>query len=630
MTAFLSTLWPANPVVRMLLLAMAALFLFSLALTWRAYRQLQQEQQAARQLLTKKNLSSDRLTLAVQLGPLASRFAGQLLTAMASQRGLAFARPADVLDPILESVQRVIAPTRSLPNLLLLSGLISTVVGLAFTLQSLGPQIQGAINSGDPATVARSLGLTLREMGGAFAGTLWGVTMAFLLQALNALTTLQAERLSGELDQVALLFAPEIYPASSEQQLASLRDLVQRSEEFLQVTQEKISETSEQFAEVLGQAGNVIQKSLETLQTTSADISKSLLQASGDVRQSSEQLSRAAGAIREHQQDFRNIYSSFNEMFERSMKALKGHADQELGEIRALQKEFGDTGVQIVQEIFRTSEKLGELRDDLAHLNTTFLAGTQEVNTSIRSGFDRLDTELGKTLGAYTAEVQAISSQLGTLGERLSQVHSASGALERTLRAKDDAEVTRQRDHLGSIQVLTAALTGVATRLEHLQGSLDGTQQNAIDTLSRLEALQANTAAALADGNRAAQRQLELWGQAVQEQLVQQGRGQQEQGAALHRQAVEANLLLTGVLDSLSRQAEQLSGQLEGWEQVRVILERQQAASEELHRLLAALPAQLHVRELEQHQQALVASLERLHSVLSVAMAPPLAEGPAA
>lgn len=615
--------FPPNPIIRAMLLLMLALFVLGLVLAVGALINLLAERKAAQHLLNRKILLLDRITLPLMLGTAANRLPGQLLMAMVQQKGMASARPSDALDPVLDSVNRISSAARTMPNLLLLFGLISTVVGLAFTLQSLGPQIQDAINSGEPTAVAGKLGETLREMGGAFAGTLWGVSTAFLLQVLNAAAGVQADKLSGELDQVVLRFAPDVYPAGTEEQLASLTKVLQHSEQFLAVTQQKISETSEQFAAVLGDAGKVIQESLKTLNTSSIQISKALQQASGDVRQSSERLTKAVDAIKNHQEDFRNIYTSFNEMFERSMKELKLHSESQLGEIRHLQKDFGQMGGQIVQEIFKTSEKLGGLSQGLGKLNDSFLAGTQDVNLSLKAGFQRLDTDLGKTLGSYTTEVNAVSTQLALFSSSFTELdqhvqanEGATRLLERTLRAKDDAERTRIKDLMNAEQTLIAATARMATGLEQLQPLLTALQQQMVGTLTDLGDKQAATLAGLLAGmneqSSSVQQNFEAVSQGLAQYISHQTGEQQGLTQTLHKQGTETNLLLSGLLDQLSSQSEQWTEQGQQREQWQATVNQSQDAATHLTRLLQALPEQLRVAELAHSQLALIASLERL------------------
>ncbi|TSA82130.1 hypothetical protein FNU79_14010 [Deinococcus detaillensis] len=635
-----SIFWPSNPLIDVLLLLIAALFLYGLWLSLQALRTVKAERQAAQEIVKLPGLMLDPGSLVLQLGKNQDRLAGQLLRSMLDQQGLAFARPADVLEPVLDTAARLIAPARTVPNLLLLFGLIGTVVGLAYTLSSLGPQIQDAINAGDPKTVAQSLGVTLKQMGGAFAGTLWGVTTAFILQAINAVAGLQAEQLAGDLDRVSLQFAPMIYPASSEKQVASLSDLVRRSEVFLADTQSKIAATSEQFAQVLKDAGGVIQKSLETLEVTSKGISEALQRASSDVRQSSEHLTHAVNAIKDHQQDFRNIYSAFSEMFDKSMQALKLHSDGELKEIRELQAAFGNSGAQIVQEIFKSTEKMNQVSQDLARGEAAYLLGTQGVTTSIKAGFDHLGTQIGDTLSTYTREVNVVSSKLEGLQETLGASQTSTTSLERTLRAKDDAERTRMKDQLQSEQTLMVATARLTTTLEQLSPVMTRLQDSPNQLVEALSARQEQLAESWRNQQEHAQALLLRATLETHEHLehllgalgtrVEQAAQKQATEHEDQARVKELVLLATGQLDQLTETnkamrgiSQQLQYQSEVAEQRRTqtdperealqgVLEHHRESALRVIHLLEALPGQLQTADLVHVQGQLTSTLDRL------------------
>ena len=228
---------------------------------------------------------------------------------------------------------------------------------------------------------------------------------------------------------------------------------------------------------MLGEAGRAIETSLKTLESTSSQVSGALLQASGDVKRSSNQLTSAAESIQRHREDFRNIYTSFNDMFNRSMEALKSHSDGELKEIRQLQGDFGKTGAAIVGEIFKTSEKIGALSDGLATNQHTYLTGVQKVETALVSGFERLDSQVGATFKRYTDEVQNVSSKLEGMTQQMGQGQDATSRLERTLRAKDDAERTRMNDQQQRDQVTAAQITALTASLGQLERVIAAYQQ---------------------------------------------------------------------------------------------------------------------------------------------------------
>lgn len=551
----LSVLLPHTGPLWALLIGILALFGLGLWQWARLHARLGREEAAARRVSVLLRPATDESTLSVMLGRDHATLAGTLMVQMVRHSGLAFARPGDVLEPLVDQVRQDSVAHRALPNLLLLFGLISTVVGLIGTLGQLGPSIQNAMSAADPGQVAQNLGVTLREMSSAFAGTFWGVATAFLLQVAQIFTARRAQRLIRALDGISLKYAPQLYPAGSEKQLESLQALMERSGTYLKETQDAIQQTSQQFSQVLTEAGTTITESLKTLQRTSQDISVALKQASGDVKLSSERLTTAVDALQQHKNDYRNIYTQFNEMFERSMTALGRHSDQQLGEIRAVHTEFGRTGADIVAEIFKVSEKLTQVTGDLAVSQNVMTSAAGEVYSSLRGGFDTLQSRLDDTLKTYTTEVNVVGTAMDALRPELKGSAEAVTALERTLRGKDDAERTRARDQDARDAALREQINALTQILTQVQRPIE----QGVTAMAAPPAWEADLRATL-DAHRA---NLEALRAAVQEDLRSLGEAlgpvQDAQVAAREQRAEHAETLrqlrdvLTQQLDATAR-----------------------------------------------------------------------------
>lgn len=609
----LEVLLPNHGVIRLMLLGIALLFLFGLWHWKRAQDRIVRELAAAQRLLSNPALKLRSPPVPALLGKDEKSLPGRLITTMMRHNGLAFARPADALEPALDEVGRVNASARTIPNLLLLAGLVTTVVGLISTLVSLGPQIQGAINAANPGEVSRALGTTLQEMSAAFAGTFWGVALSLVLQALNAWTGVRAGHLSGQLDEITSRFAPLVYPAGTEKQLQSLQDLVNQTTTFLNQTQASIERTSTEFAMVLTRAGGVMESSLKTLQTTSEKVSLALQAASGDVKLSSDRLNSAVEMMQQHRQDYLNIYAQFNDMFTESMAALRTHSDGQLKELRASQSSFEAVGANIVAEIFKTADELHGVSSKLALSQAAYVSGTETVAMAVQGGFNDLHQRLGETLSHYTMEANTVGQQLQGLTEQLAGSAKASHELQRTLVAKDNAEVTRSRDQHQQHQMLATHLQVLSATLAALEPRLDALQAEP-EWAKALEGAIHDTARE-AQGSRA-----ELHGQlrSLGEQL--RPTGTQE----LERQLTQVATLLEGVLDQLSALSDAAPQQAAVLGELRESVLQGRDSSERIRQLLEALPGHLTagtLGELRRSQDALGERLAELTRMLSLATA---------
>lgn len=601
-------------IVDSLIALIAVGFCFGLAFWLMAFVQVRTEMLSARSLIKQNESTLATGTLAAALNATPKTLAERLVKDMVGQSGLAFARLSDVLDPLLDRVQRLNTRARAIPNLLLLLGLIATVAGLIHTLSGLGPDIQSAISAGDPKAVADQLGVTITAMGGAFQGTLYGVLATLILQLLNTFTSHYVGLLTGDLDRLGILLAPQIYPASTEKQLQSLQALLSKSEEFLAVTQREMAKTSTEFAAVLGTAGKAIETNLKTLDATSTRITGALLEASGRVGTSSIELTKAVTAIQEHRTDFRNIYSQFNEMFTHSMEALKLHSDGELKEIRQLQADFGTTGSAIVTEILNTSEKLGTLSDTLGANQHAYLTGVQKVEAALYDGFTRLDTQVGATLRSYTDEVGLVSTKLEGLSEHLGRSREATAQLAKTLQDKGDVDRIRIKDQAQRDHAVTTQLAALTAALGTLEGVITAYQQQP-EQLARQAAEHTTLITqVLASGQQVYDRV-----SGVLQDVTGTLGAQHTLASQMHDQLREMGLLLSGLLDQAGALSDRLTSDAQQGAQytlgVRDAIER--------------LPDQLQVGELLRGSRDLQDTMARVLGTLERRPEPPVQGTPA-
>lgn len=622
MNDVLHILLPDNPLIRATIAALGFGWLAALFVATGMTRRLGRERQKLRQLREKPPTLTNEGTVGAILVATPTSFAERLIKGMIQQRGLASARPSDVLAPLADEVALIPHALRPVSNWLLLGGLIGTVVGLTYTLSGLGPQIQDALAAANPLAVADSLGSTLKEMRGAFAGTFWGVVTALTLQFVSALASGQADRLITELERFAAEISPAIYPAGTEQHLKSLQQMLEEGRRFYEDTQTRVRETSDRFEKVLTEASTLIASSLKTLETTSATIGRSLLGASGEVRQSAERLTQAAKSLDAYQGELKNTYTLFSDMFERSMAHLKAHADSEVQEIRDLQRQFGDAGSHIVAEVFRTMELLHQVGDKLQVGTTSYLQGTEAVHTSLRAGFDALGSNLNQVLGSYTREVGAVSLRLDTLGTQLEASTQASRAVEKTLKSKDDAEYTRHKDQSNTLRALTEAaahLAGTLTALEPAAAATRELPAQVKTVFGELAAeLQQQSAAVVQSVNALGTQQEGAANQLLSEQQ------------ALRTQVAEQTRALeqhwSSSLAALQVVAEQSAGRSE-WTALTEQLQRLGAGLREMQALLAAQPTALHAEQLIRQQAALHRDFSSV-TLASAAMPKPQAADP--
>lgn len=483
--------WPDNGVVRGIILLLILGLVYGIRQGLTLLSQIRRERAHAAEIMRQANLSDakDGQKLAASLATDRHLLASRAMCGMLNSSGLAGARPADVLDPLANEALELGQPIRIFPNLLLLGGLFGTVLGIGFTLSGLGPQIQGALEAADPRRVSQSLGLTLQEMRSAFSGTLWGVLSAMVMGVLVSRVNREATALTVDIDRLGEELGPRVYPAGTEQHLASLQKMLAEGQKFYAETQESIQATSKEFREVLDGAARTIGSSLSTLEKTSQSLGTSLLQASGQVKSSAEELSKAAHTLDGYQLEIRNIYTQFSEMFNQSMNALRQHSDGELKEIRDLQTAFGQAATDITGRLFQAMDRLDGVGTVLRGSTEALINNSDKVHLSLSGGFERLKDDLSDVLGHYLTEVGNASAKFDGLRPALEQTAGALGTLHSTLRDKDGVDHTRHKDQ-------AQRLAQLATSLDRLYGGLEGVTKP-LEELMRaplqlIEALQAD------------------------------------------------------------------------------------------------------------------------------------------
>lgn len=564
MDTFWSIVLPPNPAVQMILAVVAALTILALVLVGRAAAQVRAERASVR-LIAARLTHLDGVAVAENLpGPHQRSAAGQLVQGMLRHKGLAHTSLEVQLARAHSAVSAQLTPLRAWPNALLLLGLVGTVIGLGFTLTQMAPQIQNALKAASPTLVSDSLGHTLNELRGAFAGTFWGVLGGLAVQARLTFALRELDALAADLETLALDYAPLVYPASTAQQLQSLQDVVtsaQRTVEAGQAaaerTQQLMAETSREFKAVLSEAGQVMQQSLDSLRETSRHIGQSMEAFASAVQASSARLQGVARNLGQYHQELRNAQTQLQEMFDASMQRLTQHSEMERGQLNAIREAFEATGVSVLSELQGTARKLDDTAQQVRDGAERFAVSAQGVTTSVQQGFEGLRGGLREVLSDYTGQINVVAlhierlntlleaatgqlqqgppvfleegrqlrEALASLTQQLGSVLKAHEQLARLLQHKDQAEFTRQKDleralaQLGTAimplnnlpaQVSEAGREGQLLRAElHAHGAeqlralqaLQALGQEALNVLQRLPTAQQLAGAVRQEGN---------------------------------------------------------------------------------------------------------------------------------
>lgn len=319
---------------------------------------------------------------------------------------------------------------RAAPNLLLLAGLLGTVIGLAGSISTLGPQVQNTIQIKDPTELTRNLGVTLQHMQTAFTCTLWGILMAiFVAMTTRVIASKQSDFLSKVQEFMIYDLVPRLIPETQVAQLNDISRVLAAGQNFLDQVSEKMATASEKFEEVLSRAGAQMTDGLSNLHTLTADIQSSLLQASFNVQDSAKALISSSGAIEESTRnlkdqhtDLRNAYTNLQSLFDESRRSLEQQISEQLTEIGKLREDFSSSTLKVVSQVGSASERLQEAVQAFHNAGEQYLNTNVELRNNISSHFEKLAESISKALDEHEREVNRVEENLRLMNDRLSEM----------------------------------------------------------------------------------------------------------------------------------------------------------------------------------------------------------------
>jgi hypothetical protein len=326
---------------------------------------------------------------------------------------------------------------RSLLSIFIILGLLGTLFGLADTMASLDSLLRGTAQLNN-VTLGQSLQRLLGTLKGAFAPSIWGVSLTVLgVLLFSFYLRLVALPLGGLLERITLtIWIPQLVPTPS-----------QKLKERLQLSREQMERSV--------QATKEVTKFADDIQSKTGSLRDTL----GLTDKAFKQMSQVADSL-----------GTFSKHFEEGVKGLVGFQD----DLRALYQQMKDES-RVFQESVQRN-----------------IAGSEDFQQRIQGQLTSQHEELGRVLGAldmyetaYLESRRGIDSKLAevlekatsafeSLGHRNEEIsHGLDNALGRPLR-----------------ESLTQNLTAVETALDTRLGEVESTLQVQLASLGeRLRAL---------------------------------------------------------------------------------------------------------------------------------------------
>lgn len=347
---------------------------------------------------------------------------------------------------------------RMLPNSLMMIGLFGTVVGLAGVVGTLSPQLDSALDLGNPTDLKAALGQTLAEMQTAFACTIYGVLFSLIVaRALGSTSRLQSTVLQVAEEITIYEFAPILLPESQEAQIEDFRQVLRDSQRFLDDFRESVRVAADSFHFALMAAGETTRKSIEGLGDSTqnmkellGDLNQGVASSSNALVSSSVSLATETANIKAIVSDSRNAVKKLKAFIESSIETDHVNRDAMLERFQemssALVTRVSASSSEATAFINQSKSYFESIREDAqmasaAHLDASrsvqavvegldtrlgasvsrIATGMEEAQLRQRAILDSL-SELPKVVDASRQIADAVASQASNLGHSLTQL----------------------------------------------------------------------------------------------------------------------------------------------------------------------------------------------------------------
>lgn len=334
-------------------------------------------------------------------------------------------------NPDLEAISSMLSQSesgrlsvaRTMPNALMLSGLIGTVLGLAMAVSKLGPQIQATMQNSDPRVLTESLFYTLGHMQSAFSCTFWGILLAVLVSRRVSHVSQRQSQFLAELQEFGLRrLAPLVIPRSPAAQLSQIEQVVRTSQQFMERVADLMVNAVGTFNKVLNDAGVTMAKSIGELQSVAGDIHNSLVDVSKNVLDSATTLQASSDRLQSCHSDLQGAYKAMETFFADSRQQLDEQAKRQLDKMGSLQKDFAESAQFIVGAINDSTGHLGGATQAFADAGIGFQQSADSIRQRLDTGFETLASSVKQALESHTSEMQTVDSSIKHIAERMGEL----------------------------------------------------------------------------------------------------------------------------------------------------------------------------------------------------------------
>ncbi|MBC7288058.1 MAG: MotA/TolQ/ExbB proton channel family protein [Armatimonadetes bacterium] len=345
-----------------------------------------------------------------------------------------------------ERVASRTARLRPLPNFFLLLGIIGTVVGLAHSVASLGPQVKTLAQAVGAMEVADQLGTTLGHMRNAFSCTFWGALLSLLFAMVVAWLDGRSAALVDDVTECAVsTFIPSFFARTTRAQIDQLRQVAVQILSLVEGVRDLTNEWRkdlQDWATALGRVTSDFERSLETarqqiidasqslesgietLRDLSAGLRADLAAVSSSLQRAAEELSASSNRLRDYHSELRAVYADLKNDFSRLQDDLRQYAQEQAQQLGAAKEAFAEEGTRVIAQLQQLGDRLSEATRPLADIYGRFDTLTVHIGNVLEEKFAQLSTSFAEVLRRHETAEGVWEQQRARVAEKLDDLMS--------------------------------------------------------------------------------------------------------------------------------------------------------------------------------------------------------------
>jgi len=381
------------------------------------------------------------------------------------------------IEPLLKNTARRLFSRngllRSILSLFIIVGLLGTLFGLAHSLSELLPLMPDGTQLTN-TVAAQGLGKLLTRLRGAFAPSIWGVTLTIIGVLLFSFYLKSCQSVIDELEHLTLtVWFPRLCPNPFQQQLITLietEDLIRKNRAHIQ--------TVADFASHIKEDAEVVGTEMRNARSTIADLNES----SSQINKFAVSFAEGVGRLVPFQTELGQLYSKMMQ----DSKVFQEGVSESLFNTTEVQRQARDTLIQQSDQLMQVIGRLRSYEDAFVDSHQELDKVLKDVMMDARKAYQDIGKRNEEIVGAIDSSLsvplrgdltEKLTALNETLKEKLSSLVNSFGTFDTPI--KDSAQ--RFELIVGTIDTRASEL------MARLQHEYQRQNEANVDQLVRLE-----------------------------------------------------------------------------------------------------------------------------------------------